>query len=349
MEYVIDHNNLEYLNLKKLLIVAQNSSNSIGDEEFKRDKELQKAIDFINKTKKIRKEDLRLYCTDYEEGFKGKHLSLMDIFSFNLHNIKGLKFEEIIDKMRRLNEEELLQNIYGILGDYEGKLFKSKEDILKELRNMAINGEFKWNLMMALENPLEFMKGLCEFLEKCRVILNKYLYKFKVIGQQWNDELENLIGEKGIEWFKDTYDIIPFNNFNHCTNIYISLVSVNDFDITWGIGRDNNGYIYLGNKSREMVEAFRGKNNFDNLMRCIKNISDPSRFKILKLISNRAKYGQELAHDLNLTTPTVSYHITALKMNKLINEKYEGKKMYYSLNKDTLKEMIKILEKELQL
>ncbi|MEW8956410.1 ArsR/SmtB family transcription factor [Clostridium sp.] len=346
---MIDNKNLDYLNLKNLLIAAQNSSNKVGDDEFKKDKELQKAVDFINKTKGINKDELRLYCTCHEDGFKGKYLSLMEIFSLNLNNIIGLNFEEIIHKMRSLSEDGILSSLYYTLGDYEGKSLNSREDVLKELRNMPISGEFKWNLMMAIENPLEFMERLCNFLERCKRILNKYIERFRILGDQWKDTLEELIRSGGIEGFKETYDIIPFDDFKYCNRVYIYLISINVFNISWVTGRDNNTYIYLGNKSLEMIENFRGKNNFEKLMKVIKNLSDPSRFKLLKLISSESKYGQELAHDLNLTTPTVSYHITGLKMNKLINEKYEGKKMYYSLNKDTLREMIKILEKELQL
>ena len=85
----------------------------------------------------------------------------------------------------------------------------------------------------------------------------------------------------------------------------------------------------------------------DAVVDAIKLLSDRSRFEILKYISHKEAYGNEIAEHLNLTTATVSHHMGLLIAADLVKLEPRNSKMYYSLNKDTLRQYLEFYEEKL--
>lgn len=68
----------------------------------------------------------------------------------------------------------------------------------------------------------------------------------------------------------------------------------------------------------------------------LKIISDRSKFEILRRISNTSAYGQELANEMNLTTATISRHMSTLQDYGLVHTRRGEMRIYYSLNKEAI-------------
>lgn len=79
----------------------------------------------------------------------------------------------------------------------------------------------------------------------------------------------------------------------------------------------------------------------------LKLISDPSKFDILTFISNKKAYGAQIANELNLSTPTISYHMQALMNAQLVTFEKDNQRLYYHLNKPYLKRFLQHVEKTL--
>lgn len=75
-------------------------------------------------------------------------------------------------------------------------------------------------------------------------------------------------------------------------------------------------------------------NKYEEYSTLIKAIADPSRLKIIDLLSCGEKCACELLKYFEYTQPTLSHHIKVLSENKLINVRKEGIWNYYSLNQD---------------
>ena len=72
-----------------------------------------------------------------------------------------------------------------------------------------------------------------------------------------------------------------------------------------------------------------------------KALSDDKRVEILKLLAEREWYGNELAKHFNLTTATMSYHISKLVDHGMISiSPGENNRFYYRLERDRVKELI---------
>ena len=77
----------------------------------------------------------------------------------------------------------------------------------------------------------------------------------------------------------------------------------------------------------------------------LKALGDKSKFDILKSIKEKEMYGAEIAKMLNITTATVSHHMSNLHNLSLVNIIANNNKVNYTLNKESIKELIILLER----
>lgn len=67
-------------------------------------------------------------------------------------------------------------------------------------------------------------------------------------------------------------------------------------------------------------------------------ISDETRQKILLLLEERERCVGELVREFNLSQPTISNHLLVLKRTGLVQDRREGKQVFYSLNGNLLRD-----------
>lgn len=72
-----------------------------------------------------------------------------------------------------------------------------------------------------------------------------------------------------------------------------------------------------------------------------KALSDPTRRRILELLSDRDMTAGEIAGHFDITKPSVSHHLNALKAAGLILDERKGQNIIYSLNTTVFQELIK--------
>lgn len=65
-------------------------------------------------------------------------------------------------------------------------------------------------------------------------------------------------------------------------------------------------------------------------------LSDPTRLRLLGLLQSGAMNVTTLCEKLDLAQPTVSHHLGLLRSLKLVNNRRDGKQVFYSLNSDTV-------------
>ena len=75
-------------------------------------------------------------------------------------------------------------------------------------------------------------------------------------------------------------------------------------------------------------------------MQVLKLLADKSKFQILAHVRDEAAYGSELAKRLELTTATVSHHMNALLAAGLVEVRHVENRVYYTANKEALKEVL---------
>lgn len=78
----------------------------------------------------------------------------------------------------------------------------------------------------------------------------------------------------------------------------------------------------------------------NNFVKIFKALGEPTRLKILKLLSVRPMYVCELESVLNMSQPRISQHLRTMKEAGLVTEKKEAQRTFYSLRVDYLNECL---------
>ena len=73
-----------------------------------------------------------------------------------------------------------------------------------------------------------------------------------------------------------------------------------------------------------------------------KAISDPTRRKILELLTEKDMTAGKIASHFKITKPSISHHLNLLKNSELILGEKQGQNIVYSLNTTALQELIKL-------
>ena len=71
-----------------------------------------------------------------------------------------------------------------------------------------------------------------------------------------------------------------------------------------------------------------------------KAFSDPIRREILLLLKNKSMSAGEIAENFEITSATISYHLSLLKKSELIRERKVKNFSYYDLNMSVFEELI---------
>ena len=72
-----------------------------------------------------------------------------------------------------------------------------------------------------------------------------------------------------------------------------------------------------------------------------KALADPTRRKILELLSNRDMNAGEIADYFNISKPSISHHLSILKNAELILDTRQGQNIVYTLNTTVFQDLVK--------
>lgn len=76
----------------------------------------------------------------------------------------------------------------------------------------------------------------------------------------------------------------------------------------------------------------------------LKIVSDENRVKIIQLIVKGEECSCDLLSSLDISQPTLSYHLKQLHLAGIIRSQKEGTKVHYSVNKELLYELASFIK-----
>ena len=71
-----------------------------------------------------------------------------------------------------------------------------------------------------------------------------------------------------------------------------------------------------------------------------KALSDPTRRKILEMLSDRDMTAGEIASAFDISKPSISHHLNALKAAGLVLDERDGQNILYSLNTTSFQQVV---------
>ena len=93
---------------------------------------------------------------------------------------------------------------------------------------------------------------------------------------------------------------------------------------------------------KSLQEAIIIDEENQDLSEFFKVFGDPTRLKILSLLSDRELCVHIIAEVIDMHQTAVSHQLKILRQSRLVKYRKEGKHVFYSLNDDHIKEILKI-------
>ena len=311
-------------------------------------------FNFIEKFKKliIQMDKIEFYFSSISDGLNQSNLSIFEIFltNFNINELLQLK-----GKIEKLEEEDvknicLKEIIKFIIENFDDKnlsLSMSKDEFLKYLINSKdFSYESKWKLTVLLEDSKNY---LLQYFNIFLDSINNFESTFTVFEKEKN----NFISQLKRELDKDKNFLTELSSFkiddSNPLIIYPSMIDFRKISFSENINPltpiNESSICYFGYKFQELMSLSKGKKNEEEmLLEKLKCLSDKSKYEILKMLNNEPMYGQQIAQKLNLTTATISYHMNALSLNKLVTINKKDNKAYYNINKEELNKICALLK-----
>lgn len=78
------------------------------------------------------------------------------------------------------------------------------------------------------------------------------------------------------------------------------------------------------------------RSQLDELCQVFRLLSDPTRLRILTILSHGERHVTSLCQTLELPQPTVSHHLSLLRMAGITTPRRNGKQVFYRLNPDVV-------------
>lgn len=209
----------------------------------------------------------------------------------------------------------------------------SLDDIVYFLDRCGLESDAKWKMLHIMQNPLKYITELV-------LIINLNIDAYNNAVSEVNIQVEKLLNQyndimANIE-DKRFYEIK--NTFCKYSRIYPTLI----FPISQMLLEK---FCYYGLLSEKVYKNGKIRiNSRELLVLKLKALSDSSKLSIISSLKISPKYNLEIAQQLGLTAATMSHHMNVLLNCNLVGVEKKDGKVYYHLEKENLKNLIKELE-----
>lgn len=232
------------------------------------------------------------------------------------------------------SREELAQAfLRSVVSDTDLTGTPTLEETVGLLNRADLSTEVCWKMTLLLQDPQAYLAQLVQI-----VTASLPAYQAAVTA------VEKPLGKAMAEFPKGQYTVENLGTEGTVTPLLIFPAA----EVIFSHGEEDRGYVGLFVKEiYQMME--QAKQARKNLLPCLKALGDKSKFDILLSLLKSPKYGVELAEALDLSAATVSHHMNVLLSQDLVTvEKREGR-VYYLVQKETLRGIVAALEQSFDL
>ena len=222
--------------------------------------------------------------------------------------------------------------------------FASIEDAVRKIISLPISNELKIKFQSVLVDRKSHWEKIFKLLEWAMSIIEPFedemnawvkkaaQYERKLLGDgkiyEYMSKLVGIEMDYNEQGYEVTIGVIMYN----MVNVFVDAI----------LKPKTKAYLRLGvifDEYFEPIDLFmvNSSANPERIEKVLKLLADKSKFAILLYIKDNKAYGSELAKHFNLTTATISHHMSALVSDGLVKTQEIDNKVYYSTNKEALR------------
>lgn len=221
------------------------------------------------------------------------------------------------------------------------------DELMNVMDGSQIRVEMKWEVLRVYHHYLETVDRLFDVMEPLIEIMMPLYQEYKYHFQKFNDFWGGVCA-RGT--FKAALDHVVKLKLEDANQIAVAPSWMGCNGITMhaeDAKADTLIVMYIGLFFRDSDFFFRDSISREEMCSHLKLLSDPSKYEILCRVKDQARYGQQLAEHLNLTTATISHHVNALSNAGLLSLEKDANRIYYRMNKEQLGILLDQLREDL--
>ena len=235
-----------------------------------------------------------------------------------------------------LEESEILFKLTEIVGTS----ITSKDNFIDELiKETTLDPETKYKIMLILfdYNSIrtifqEYMAHYHELIIMLEKEISFDILEFKQFIDE-KDVLRSVLKRIPKDHSFEEVIIEPIVLFENEMNVYLR-----DFGSDVLIVKISKGKLKI-DQCLELSESLD-----ERFLNSIKVLGEDTKFRILKSCSREAKYGAQLADELNIGTATISYHMQNLIASNYVETNVVKRRIYYKTNLEKIREDINLID-----
>ncbi len=324
----------------------------LGDEIMNTFIDHQSHIDFVKAAKKDlepHKDPLLGFYSDEGIGNYDFPMLLFRSYSFLGHK----HYEDYLRTMLLDDENTIKQNlIYAILtveGDHDDaadtearaeakRLLHQRDALQKLIRATPTTEKYRWNLMLLIDYPKDYLNVYLTLLKTIEPIFNDYHTAHQAKLDAFKKDTVSPLEAKGAEAFDElTHGIVPSDVLEQDNLLITSFVNPYRFSIM-RFGEDRAIVWGLDMKHGFQKIAEFEQNSRKNRAKVFKTLSDETRYEVLRLIAAGITSTKAIATEIGVSSATVTYHINAFLTAKVIKAE-RSKSARYRIDYDRLESL----------
>ena len=290
---------------------------------------------------------------NYKKSIDKYFYSKMLFFKTFIYYIRYNDFSDVSSFINYISEippSELLAQFLYLYTSVNGSV---KVDTIEEIRTILADSsaiaslvekttllpEKKWAMLQICMNPETMKQEIIELFNWYNeTIFDKEVVKIEKILKKREKELA-----RKIDQYKEEYLTllvkIDYKNYKKKRNVTIILSYFTDIGYIIFVMGDSGEDLYLLGYRHSEVYVERRHGVLSNVQ-IFKALGDETRQNMIKLLSQKEWYGDEMAQKMGLSNSTVSYHLNILLMEGFIKLNRVEKRSYFTLNKENMKKII---------
>lgn len=239
------------------------------------------------------------------------------------------------------DDEQYLQRLCLHLElPYPGRDLNSIQTVLRE---SSFDDREKWIGLMIFTDPKTYLLRMIDRLDEVFDALGAF---YQPLESTYQERLEQLGDDEIIADFQlieetFTQDLSRFGAIEIVPTIF-QPYSAGLFTF------DDRVQVALG---IDMADSIRRKRQFDTKQKSdfFKNLSDPTRYEMLMLLVKGDYTNKQLADELGVTAPNITYHFRTLLKDSLVKIDLDGERARYRINREHFNRMLLELSDDLDL
>ena len=223
-------------------------------------------------------------------------------------------------------------------GDRDVSAAFSMGDVFSKLNNTLFNDAQRMALLRFFQDIDRYYARVREGLEKLEVICRRH---YPLVEKRCREKAERYL-RQGSDSMPVRYmyrlvlkgeTLRPQDPVHLC----VTPVMYNSMGLRFVVDQPLDKLLWIGMIYEDLDELKnRQKRRQESTENQLKAIADPTRLSIMRMLSQRPHYVQELADALGLSPATLSHHLKVLLQAMLVGTGIEGRRSYYSLNAEEL-------------